>query len=117
VLLGCCLSRSNLRSHFVNLIEHGAYGRKNFRISPSWAVYRVDHMVNVSLQIVLCRVPSCEENLIEDQIKFGSQVDPRLPFWNFQLHHRQWRSDYFVADAACCDTHLPPHSRHPNSMD
>ena len=63
--LQCCLSGLDLRSYFVNLIEHGAHGRKNFRISPSWAVYRVEHMVNVSIQILLRGVPSCEENLVE----------------------------------------------------
>ena len=66
VLLRCCLSRPDLRPHFANMIEHSAHGRKIFRISPSWAIYRVEHIVNVSLQIVLCRVPSCEENLVED---------------------------------------------------
>ena len=66
VLLRCCLSCLHLRSYFVNVIEHGAHGRKNFRISPSWAIYRIDHMVYVSLQILLCRVLSCEENLVED---------------------------------------------------
>ena len=47
------------------MIQRGAYGRKNFRISPTWGVYRIEHMVNVSLQILLCRVPSCEKNLVE----------------------------------------------------
>ena len=60
------------RLHFANLIKHGAYGRKNFRISPSWAIYHVEHMVNVSLQTPLCRVPSCEENLVEDRITWNS---------------------------------------------
>ena len=59
--------RPNLRSNFVKVIEQGAHGRKNFRISPGWAVYRVEHIVNVSLQIFLCRIPSCEENLVEDR--------------------------------------------------
>ena len=68
VLLRCCLSTPDLRPHFTNMIERGAYRRKNFRISPSWAVYCVEHMVNVSIQILLCRVPSCEENLVEDRI-------------------------------------------------
>ena len=68
VLLRCCLSRPDLRPHFAKLIDRSAYGRKNFRISPSWAVYRVEHMVNVSIQILLRRVPSCEESLVEDQI-------------------------------------------------
>ena len=36
-----------------------------------WAVYHVEHMVNVSLQILLCRVPSCEENLVEDRITWS----------------------------------------------
>ena len=68
--LRCCLSTPDLRPHFANMIERGAYRRKNFRISrsPSWAVYCVEHMVNVSIQILLCRVPSCEENLVEDRI-------------------------------------------------
>ena len=65
VLLQCCLSCLDLCSYFVNVIEHGAHGRKNFRISPSWAVYRIDHMVYVLLQTLLCRVPSSEENLVE----------------------------------------------------
>ena len=56
------------RHHFANLIEHGVYGRKNFRISPSWAIYHVKHMVNVSFQILLCRVPSREENLVDNRI-------------------------------------------------
>ena len=46
--------------HFANLIEHGAYGRKDFRISPSRAIYHIKHMVNVSFQTFLCSVPSCE---------------------------------------------------------
>ena len=54
--------------HFANLIEHGAYGRKDFRISPSRAIYHVKHMVNVSFQTFLCRVPSCEENLVDNRI-------------------------------------------------
>ena len=66
LLLRCCLSHPDLCPQFANLIEHGAYGRKNFRISPSWAVYRVEHMVNVSIQILLRGVPSCEESLVED---------------------------------------------------
>ena len=66
VVLRCCLSCFDHRSYFVNVIEHGAHGRKNFRISPSWAVYRIEHMVYVSLQILLGSVPSCEENLVED---------------------------------------------------
>ena len=75
VLLRCCSSRPDLCPHFAKLIKRGAYGRKNFRINPSWAVYRVEHMVHVLLQIFLCRVPSCEENLVEDRItlKFGCQ--------------------------------------------
>ena len=65
VHLQCCLSCLDLRSYFVNLIEHGAHGRKNFRISPSWAVYRIGHMVYILLQTLLCRIPSSEENLAE----------------------------------------------------
>ena len=80
VLLRCCLSHPDLRSHFVNVIEHGAYSLKNFRISPSWAAYRIKHIVNVLLQILLCRIPSCDENLVEDRIKFVCQVEVRLPF-------------------------------------
>ena len=120
VFLRCCLSRPDLRPHFANLIEHGPYGSKNFRISPNWAVYRVEHMVNVSNQILLCRVPSCEGSLVEDRItwKLGSQsVKTRLPFRNFQVLHHQWRSNYSVVDTVCCDAHPPPHSRHPNSKD
>ena len=119
VLLRCCLIHPDLHPHFAKLIDHSAYGRKNFRISPSWAVYRVEHLVNVSNQILLCRVPSCKENLVEDRItwKFGCQsVKTRLPFWNFRVLLHQWRSNYFVVDSACCDAHPPPHSRHPNSM-
>ena len=75
MLLRCRFSRHDLLPHFSNMIQRGAYGRKNFRISTSWAVYRVEHMVNISLQILLCRVPSREENLVEDRItlKFGCQ--------------------------------------------
>ena len=116
----CCLSQPDLRPKFANLIEHGAYRCKNFRISPTCVVYRVEHMVNVSNQILLCRVPSCEENLVEDRVtlKFGCQsAKTRLPFWNFQVLYHQWRSNYFVVDPACCDAHPPPHSIHPNSMD
>ena len=68
VLLRRCLSRPDLRPHFANMIERGGYGCKNFRISPSGAVYRIEQMVNVSNQILLCRVPSCEESLVEDRI-------------------------------------------------
>ena len=50
------------------MIERGVYGRKNFRISPSWAIYRVEHMANVSLQILLCRFPSCEKDLVDERI-------------------------------------------------
>ena len=120
LLLRCCLFHPDLCPQFANLIEHGAYGRKNFRISPSWAVYRVEHMVNVSIQILLHGVSSCEENLVEDRnhLRFGCRsVKTCLPFWNFQVLHHQWRSNYYVVDTACCDTHPPPHSRHPNSMD
>ena len=119
VLLRCCLIHPYLRPHFANLIDHSAYGRKNFRISPSWAVYHVEHLVNVSNQILLCRVPSCEENLVEDRItwKLGCSVKSRLPSQNFQVLLHQWRSNYFVVDSACCDAHPPQHSRHPNSMD
>ena len=67
VVSQCCLSRINLRSHFIKVIDRGAHRRKNFRISPRWAVYRVEHMVHVSLQILLCRVPSGEENLVENR--------------------------------------------------
>ena len=45
--LRCRLSRPNLCLHFANMIERGAYGRKNVQIGPSWAVYRVEHMVNL----------------------------------------------------------------------
>ena len=119
-LLRCCLSRPDLCPYFSKLIDRSAYGRKNLRISPSWAVYGVEHMVNVLIQILLCRVPSCEENLVEDRInwKFSCQcVKTRLPFPNFQVLHHQWRSNYFVVDTACCDVHPPPHSKHPHSMD
>ena len=116
VLSRCCLSCLHLRSYFVNVIERGAHGCKNFRISSSWAIYRIKHMVYVSLQIHLCSVPSCEENLVEDWIKFGSQVKLRLFLRNFRAHHRQWKSDYFVVDVACCDAHPPPHLRNPNLM-
>ena len=68
VLLRCCLIHPDLRPHFANMIERGGYGCKNFRISPSGAVYRIEQMVNVSNQILLCRVPSCEESLVEDRI-------------------------------------------------
>ena len=70
VLLQCGLSRPNLRPNFAKLIEQGAYGLKNSQISPSWAVYRIEHMVNVSNQILLRRVSSCEarESLVEDRI-------------------------------------------------
>ena len=68
VLLRCCLSRPNLRPNFVKLIEQGAYGLKNSQISPSWAIYRVEHMVNVLKQIHLRRVPSGEVSLVEDRI-------------------------------------------------
>ena len=68
MLLLCRLPRPDLRPHFANLIEHGAYGRKNSQISPSCAIYRVEHMVNVSMQILLRRVPSDEESLVEDRI-------------------------------------------------
>ena len=99
-LLRCCLSRpADLCPHFAKLIDRSAYGRKNLRISPSWAVYGVEHMVNVLIQILLCRVPSCDENLVEDRInwKFSCQcVKTRLPFRNFQILHHQWRSNYFV---------------------
>ena len=80
VLLRCCSARPDLCPHFVKLIKHGAYGRKNFRINPSRAVHRVEHTVHVSLQIFLCRVPSCEENLVEDRItfKFGCQSVEKL---------------------------------------
>ena len=61
VLLRCCLSRPNLRPNFAKLIEQGAYRLKNSQISPSWAVYCVEDMVNVSIPILLCRVPSYEE--------------------------------------------------------
>ena len=44
MLLRCCLSTPDLRPHFANRIERGAYRRKNFRISPSWAVYCVEHI-------------------------------------------------------------------------
>ena len=120
VLLRRCLSRPDLRPHFANMIERGGYGRKNFRISSSGAVYRIEQMVNVSIQILLCRVPSCEENLFKDRInwKFSCQcVKTRLPFRNFQVLHHQWRTNYFVVDTACCDAHPPPHSKHPHSMD
>ena len=120
VLLRCCSARPDLCPHFVKLIKHGAYGRKNFRINPSRAVYRVEHTVHVLLQIFLCRVPSCEENLVEDRItlKFGCQsVKTRLPFRDFQILLHQWRSNYFGVDTACCDGHSLPHTRHPNSMD
>ena len=68
VHLRCCLSRPNLRPNFAKLIEQGAYGRKNFQISPSWAIYRVEHLVNVSMQIPPRRVPSDEVSLAEYRI-------------------------------------------------
>ena len=68
MLLLCRLPRPDLRPHFSNLIEHGAYGRKNFQISPSWAIYRVEHLVNVSMQILPRRVPSDEVSLAEYRI-------------------------------------------------
>ena len=111
------MSRPYLRSQLFYQIERGAYGFKNFRISPSWAEYRIHYMVNVSLQILLCRISSCEENLVENRIKFVYRVESRLPFWNIQDYHRQRRSYYYVVDPACCDAHTPPHSRYPNSMD
>ena len=45
-----------------------------------------------------------------------AKLEPRLPFWNFRIYHRQWRY-YYEVDAAYFDAHLPQHSRHPNSMD
>ena len=45
-----------------------------------------------------------------------AKLEPRLPFWNFQIYHRQWRY-YYEVDAAYCDAYPPPHSRDPNSMD
>ena len=120
VLSRCCSSRPDLCLQFAKLIKHGAYGGKNFRINTCWAVYRVEHIVHFSLQILLCRVPSCEENLVEDRITLtlGCQsVKTRLPFRNFQILLHQWQSNYFGVETVCCDAHSPPHSRHPNSMD
>ena len=47
-------------------MECRAYRFNSFLMSPSWAVYRVKNMVNVLLQILLCCIPSGEENLVED---------------------------------------------------
>ena len=72
-----CLSRPNLHCHFVKMIKCGAYSLKNFRISPRWAVYRVQHLVHVSLQIHFCRIFSCEENLVVEV-----RVKVCVPSWN-----------------------------------
>ena len=45
-----------------------------------------------------------------------AKLEPRLPFWNFQIYHRQWRH-YYEVDAAYCDAQPHLHSRHPNLKD
>lgn len=77
--LRCWLSPSDLRSYFANEMKRGTYGFNIFRLSPSWAVYCVKHVVNVLLQILLHCVPSCEKNLVEEQIMFGFSFSVK---WN-----------------------------------
>ena len=99
-----CSSRPDLHSQFVNIIEQGAHERKNVRISPSWAVscYRIEHIVNFSLQILLCRVPSGEENLVENRNQVCQWVPGGTSLTLLDLSG-QWQSDYFMIDTACCD--------------
>jgi hypothetical protein len=47
-------------------MEDGIYSFHSFRMSPSWAVYLIKHIVNVSLQRLLQCVLSREETLVED---------------------------------------------------
>ena len=78
------------------MIEHGANSRKNFRISPRCAVYRVQHMVNISLQILFCRILSCEENLVVEK----DQIKVRLPSWNLAYPSGSFRFIIVNGDTA-----------------
>jgi len=110
---------SNLPSQFVNLIERGVHRGNSVRMSFGWPKYHVEHIINISFQTLLCRIPVCDEHLGDDRIKFGCHLGSCLPVWDFQNHSlsHQRRQRYIVADPVCRDVQPSPHSRNPISVD
>jgi hypothetical protein len=89
----------NLSSQFVDAIEYIVHRCNGFRMSPSWSIYEVEHIVNISLQLLLRHIPVCGEYLVEHQVMFGCHLELFLPVYNLYSH----KPHYVVDDILRCD--------------
>jgi hypothetical protein len=77
---------SDLSAYFGNVIECGVHRCNSFRMGTNWAVYRVEHIIYVSLQVFLHRISFCKENLVKGLVKFGPQnLNLAYPFRTFRV--------------------------------
>ena len=51
-------------------------------MTPGWPVYYVEHIIDISLQLLLHHIPVCDEYLVEHQVMFRCHLEFVLPVWN-----------------------------------